>query len=70
MTSPWGVGSRRGWPRDNLDWIPYSFIHPASREGDQADLPTPQGRRPPPSQLGGGGLAYGLRCCVKNHDRA
>ena len=42
-----------------------NFIHPASREGDQADLPTPQGRRPPPTQLGGGGLAYGLRCCVK-----
>jgi hypothetical protein len=38
------------------------LLHPATpRRGDQAVMPTPRGRRRPPSHQGGGGLIYGIR---------
>jgi hypothetical protein len=40
------------------------LLHPATpRGGDQAVLPTPQGRRLPPSHQGAGGQIYGIRWC-------
>ncbi len=49
-----------------LDLV-HLYFHSPSRpiEGDQAVVPTPYGRRPPPIPSGWGGLIYGIRCSLE-----